>query len=257
MFDATITATTASGISVLVLGFVLGLKHALDADHLVAVSTIVSERKGVLSSSIVGALWGLGHTISLLIVGIGVIALHLQIPDRLALAMEFAVALMLIGLGINVLYKLLRGGNIHAHVHTHEHFSHAHPHVHELHEHSPAHHSLPFTLLPKSIATHLYKGKKSMLIGMVHGLAGSAALMLIVLATIPSAGLALAYIGIFGIGSIGGMMVMSALIGLPFVLAARRSEKLNFIVRGASGLLSVGFGLFYAWQIAIVERLIF
>lgn len=103
----------------------------------------------------------------------------------------------------------------------------------------------------------MQNGKRSVLIGLVHGLAGSAALMLIVLATIQSKTLALAYIGIFGIGSIGGMMVMSAFIGLPFVLTMRRSEKLNVAIRGASGVLSVGFGFFYAWQIAVVDKLIF
>ncbi len=255
---AMIAGSATGGISILVLGFVLGLKHALDTDHLVAVSTIVSERRGILSSSIVGALWGLGHTVSLVIVGFGVIALDLQIPERLAQGMEFTVALMLVALGINVLYKVLRGGNIHAHVHTHEHVAHVHPHVHEhSQERLHTHHGLPFTLFPKSVTAHLNKGKRSVFIGMVHGLAGSAALMLIVLATIPSPGLALAYIGIFGIGSIGGMMIMSALIGLPFMLAAHKSERLNVIVRGASGLLSVGFGVFYGWQIAVVGKLFF
>jgi ABC-type nickel/cobalt efflux system permease component RcnA len=254
-FD-TVNASTPGGISLLVLGFVLGLKHALDADHLIAVSTIVSERKGVLSSSIVGALWGLGHTASLLIVSVLVIALQIQIPDRIALGMEFAVALMLVALGVNVLFKVFRGGQFHTHVHTHLDFMHAHPHVHS-HEHVSSHHKQPFSLLPHSAMTFLGKGKKSVMIGMVHGLAGSAALMLIVLATIPSPGLALAYVGIFGLGSVGGMMAMSALIGIPFVLTANRSETLNFIVRGASGFLSIGFGIFYAWQIAAVDRLFF
>ena len=90
-----------------------------------------------------------------------------------------------------------------------------------------------------------------MFIGMVHGLAGSAALMLIVLATIPSPALGLAYIGIFGVGSVGGMMVMSTLIGLPFALTTRAHGKLNYIIRGTSGLLSIGFGLFYAWQLGV------
>ena len=103
---------------------------------------------------------------------------------------------------------------------------------------------------------HLGRGRRSILIGMVHGVAGSAALMLIVLATIPSAALGLLYIGVFGLGSIGGMLVMSTLIGIPFVLTAHKSERLNVAVRGISGVLSVGFGLYLAWQIGIVEGLL-
>lgn len=252
------TRIALSPMPILGLGFVLGLKHALDADHLVAVSTIVSERKGILSSSIVGLLWGLGHTASLLIVGVGVIALHVQIPDGLALSMEFAVAVMLIALGINVLYKLLRGGKIHTHVHSHDNLIHTHPHMHEhSHEVPVPHHAPPFLLLPERMAALLRKGKRSVLIGMVHGLAGSAALMLIVLATIPSPTLGLAYIGIFGLGSVGGMMLMSALIGLPFVFTAYRSQSLNLVVRSTSGIVSVGFGLYYAWQIGVVGKLLF
>ncbi len=244
-------------LSILGLGFVLGLKHALDADHLVAVSTIVSERKGLLSSSIVGFLWGLGHTASLLIVGIGVIALHVRVPERLALAMEFAVAIMLIALGINVLYKLRQGGKIHTHVHSHDNLIHTHPHMHEHpHEVQTPHHAPPFTLLPGRVTAFLSRGKRSVFIGMVHGLAGSAALMLIVLATIPSPALGLAYIGVFGFGSVGGMMLMSALIGLPFALTAHRSERLNLLIRSTSGVVSVGFGLYYAWQIGVVEGLL-
>ena len=248
----------AGTLSVLGLGFILGLKHALDADHLVAVSTIVSERKGFMSSSIVGALWGLGHTASLLIVGLLVIALHIQIPEKVALGMEFAVAAMLVGLGINVIWKLIRGGKFHYHAHSHADHKHSHPHLHA-HQHAGEHdHTRPrllFRRFPERLMQNISNGKRSILIGMVHGMAGSAALMLIVLATIPSRTLALAYIGIFGLGSIGGMFVMSTLIGIPFVITAHTSQKVNILVRGISGVLSVGFGLFLAWQIAFADGL--
>lgn len=236
-----------SALTILGFGFVLGLKHALDSDHLIAVSTIVGERKGFWSASLVGLMWGLGHTASLLVVGVALIAFHLEIPERIAQGMEFAVALMLVILGANVLWKIARGGIFHMHVHRHDKHLHVHPHVHEpsaaqdvekAHDHAPA------------------VGKKPFLVGMVHGLAGSAALMLVVLATISSRPLALLYIGIFGIGSVGGMLVMSTLIGLPFALAAK-SGRVGTMVRLSAGLLSVVFGLFYAWRTGVEGGLFF
>ncbi|MBI1805021.1 MAG: sulfite exporter TauE/SafE family protein [Ignavibacteriae bacterium] len=240
-----ISMINAGALSILGFGFILGLKHALDSDHLIAVSTIVSERKGFWSSSIVGALWGLGHTASLLIVGLAVIAFNVQIPEKIALAMEFGIALMLIILGANVLWKIRRGASFHMHVHEHDHRAHAHPHLHEHsggHQHGTVHH-------------HKTKvGKKPFFVGMVHGMAGSAALMLVVLATISSRVLALVYIAVFGIGSVGGMFLMSALIGLPFSFTAKH-DRVNTIVRVTAGVLSLCFGLFYAYQIGIIDRL--
>ena len=216
--------------SILALGFTLGLKHALDADHLVAVSTIVSGRRGLLGSSIVGGFWGLGHTLSLVVVGLLVIALHIRIPEKAAMGMEFTVALMLVILGLNVL-RTMRKGRVHAHAHAG--LSHAHPHAHGV----------------------LAGGRRSVFIGMVHGLAGSAALMLVVLTAIPSTGLAMTYIAVFGFGSVGGMMLMSTFLGLPFALTARKFESLNSVIRGISGVVSVSFGLFLAWHIGITQGL--
>lgn len=223
--------------SILGLGFVLGLKHATDADHLIAVSTIVGERKGFWNSSIVGAMWGLGHTASLLIVGLIVIAFHFDIPNKIAMGMEFLVAIMLIVLGVRVLYKIRRGATLHVHLHDHQKHQHVHPHFHvpgeeSLHNHIPSNSKRPF------------------FIGIVHGLAGSAALMLLVLATISSRALALLYIALFGLGSVGGMFVMSTLIGLPFAFVSNHKGLKN-ILHVTAGVLSVGFGLFYAWQIGV------
>lgn len=225
------------------LGFVLGLKHALDPDHLVAVSTIVSEHKSLKRSSIIGAFWGVGHTTSLLLVGLLVIGLRLTIPDRVALSMEFCVAMMLIALGTNLLWKTWRV-SIHSHPHTHADGQH-HVHVH-LHAPGTQHHEEPRVF---------HHAKRPLLIGMVHGLAGSAALMLLVLTTIPSPWLGLAYIVVFGLGSIGGMLLMSSMIGLPFVLTAQRFTRFNQGIRMTAGMCSVAFGLFLAWQIGFVEGL--
>ncbi|MEK7671824.1 MAG: urease accessory protein UreH [Bacteroidota bacterium] len=246
--------------TILSLGFILGLRHALDADHLIAVSTIVSGRKGIFSSSLVGAMWGIGHTAALLVIGLIVIALQIQITERVALAMEFGVAAMLVILGLNLLWKLYNGEMIHVHVHEHHGHQHIHPHIHPFktpHEHSsePSHHESTSSKFLQRLLSHVAKSKRSILIGMVHGMAGSAALMLIVLATIQSTTLALLYIAIFGFGSIGGMMLMSTVIGLPFMLTADKSLTLNRIVRGIAGVTSVLFGLFLGWQIGVVEGL--
>jgi high-affinity nickel permease len=247
-------------VSVLLLGFTLGLRHALDTDHLIAVSTIVSEHKGFSAPSIIGLMWGLGHTASLFIVGLIVIALQVEIQERVAQTMELAVAAMLIGLGANVLWKLLRGWHIHTHMHAHGTHVHIHPHTHA-HVHSQEgeqvqpHHTTCMKWLNDIIAKNLVKGKRAVVIGMVHGLAGSASLMLVVLATIHSAVIQLVYIVVFGIGSIGGMLVMSSLIGIPFALTAQKAQRLNLAVRGASGVLSIAMGLVLAWQIGIMDGL--
>ncbi len=183
-------------VTVLVLGFALGLKHALDPDHMVAVSTIVSESKSIARSSLVGTFWGLGHTMSLLLAGIAVIAFRIRIPERMALWMEFAVALMLVILGAKALLKPLRGWNVHIHRHSHDGSSHIHLHLHRPGEEGAHHHR------------HLIGfGARPFFVGMVHGMAGSAALMILVLATIPSALAGLLYIAVFGLGSVGGMLI--------------------------------------------------
>jgi ABC-type nickel/cobalt efflux system permease component RcnA len=230
--------------SLLAFGFVLGLKHALDADHLAAVSTMASERRSLLSSSLIGALWGLGHTISLMTAGVLVILLHFEIGERTSKALEFCVGLMLVFLGVNALRKLARGGHVHMHAHEHGGRWHAHPHVHDgKHEDEPhTHHGLK-------------SGARPLLIGLVHGMAGSAALTLLVLTTIPSPLVGLSYIIIFGIGSIGGMMIMSTLFALPARFTAKRFARANFALRGLAAVFSFSFGVFMIYQIGVVDHL--
>jgi len=231
-------------IAVLTGGLVLGLQHALDADHLAAVSTIVSERKSILSASIVGGLWGIGHTVSLLAAGLIVIFLHVRISDRVAGLLEFCVALMLIALGVNALMRLHRGARLHWHTHKHGSHAHSHPHFHEPGRElsGPTHHPVKV-------------GFRPLIIGLVHGLAGSAALMLMVLSTVSSPLVGFAYILIFGLGSIGGMIIMSSLFSLPFHLTANRFDRANFAVRLLAGCFSLGFGLFLAYHKTFVERI--
>jgi len=232
-------------VTVLVLGFALGLKHALDPDHMVAVSTIVSESNSIARSSLVGTFWGLGHTMSLLLAGIAVIAFRIRIPERMALWMEFAVALMLVILGAKALLKPLRGWNVHIHRHSHDGSSHIHLHLHRPGEEGAHHHR------------HLIGfGARPFFVGMVHGMAGSAALMILVLATIPSALAGLLYIAVFGLGSVGGMLIMSSLISMPFVLTRKRFRLLSEGLQVTVGLFSLSFGLFLAWHYGFREHLI-
>jgi ABC-type nickel/cobalt efflux system permease component RcnA len=223
----------------LTLGFVLGLRHALDPDHLVAVSTIVSEHKSIKRSSLVGTFWGLGHTASLLGIGIVILLLRASIPAHFEPWMEAPVAAMLIVLGVSATWRVFRerGWQVHTHTHSHEDrapHTHVHLHAHEQHDHK---HRL------------FRMGRKPFLVGLVHGVAGSAALTLAVLTTIPSVALGLLYITVFGIGSIGGMLLMSAMIGLPFAVTARRFSMVNGGIRLFAGVFSVLFGLMLAWNL--------
>ena len=221
-----------STFSVLTIGFVLGLQHATEADHLAAVSTIVSEKKSLLTASIVGGFWGLGHTVSLFVVGALVIFLKVQISETVEARLEAIVGGMLILLGLNALRKLFTATTTHVHKHDHGEREHLHIHSHG----------------DETETSHHRFSPRSIFIGMVHGLAGSAALMLLILPTIPSPLVAMVYILIFGIGSIGGMMAMSFLIGLPFHLTASRFDLLNKGIRLCAGVFSLGLGAFIVYE---------
>jgi high-affinity nickel permease len=215
------------------LGFALGIRHALDPDHLVAVSTIVSRNKSIARSSVAGAFWGVGHTASLFVCGTIVLALRLQIPESFVANAERAVALMLVLLGVNALWRAIRNSRLHLHFHTHDGKSHIHFHVHQKsssdHDHA-----------------HMLKiGIRPFLIGMVHGLAGSGALMLLVVAAAPSFVAGSIYILLFGLGSIGGMLILSSLISIPFVLSARSFRAINHGLQYVTASMSIALGLFW------------
>jgi sulfite exporter TauE/SafE len=230
----------------LALGFVLGLRHALDADHLAAVSTIVTEERSLLRSSLVGVFWGAGHTAALLVFGLAMAAFRVALTPRLSQFLEFVVGCMLIYLGANVLLKLVKGQAIDVHAHDHQHQGVAHSHLH-LH-------------LGKTEHTHEHRtlrlGGRPFVVGVVHGLAGTAALMMLVVGAIPSLFLAAGYILIFGVGSIGGMVVMSLLMTLPLALAAQRVRLIERVIRLAAGLFSLGFGLFLIWDVGLIQSLV-
>jgi ABC-type nickel/cobalt efflux system permease component RcnA len=237
-------------LATLALGFVLGLKHATEADHIAAVSTIVSERRSIFQSASVGVLWGIGHTLSLLVAGLFVIAFGVAIPERAANVLELMVAVMIVFLGTRLLYVVLRARqSVHIHEHTHDGKSHVHLHFHD------DHHAHDVSMTHNDMHNGL-SGWRPMLVGVVHGLAGSAALTLLVLSEVVRNGttiLGFAYLFVFGVGSIGGMLLMSSLIGLPIALGVRFFQRILLPMRVLAGLLSTTFGIFYGFK--IVEKL--
>lgn len=228
-------------LTVLGVGLVFGLKHATEVDHVVAVSTIVSQQRNLWRSTLVGAMWGAGHTAALLITGVIVLSLRIAIPARVSNWLEFGVALMIIGLGAIALWRsLLKRNDVHVHEHSHDGVSHVHVHFHEP---ETKHH----TARPHSHAVSAV-GLKPVLIGSVHGLAGSGALTLLVLTQIQSAWVGFFYLAVFGLGSIIGMVLMSGLIGLPFALSARNVGRVHRHLQTSAAGLSIAFGLWYAYE---------
>ena len=245
--------STAVTAGILGWSFVTGLGHATDADHLAAVSTIVGERKSVWSSAFVGAVWGLGHTISLFATGILVLILDTQISPETERWLEFGVGVMLVLLGLNVIRKIVSKGEAHSHTHTHgggHLHSHSHDHGHEhehVHDNSHAH--------AEDKDTKRFS-PRSLVIGLIHGLAGSAGLMLMMLPTIDSTAVGLLYIVIFGIGSIGGMIIMSFLVGLPFHFTAFRFHRFNHILQLVAGAVSIIVGGMIIYEKGVTEGLL-
>jgi high-affinity nickel permease len=224
-----------SAVSLLALGFVLGLQHALEADHVAAVSTI-AQHKNIKKSSLLGAFWGIGHTATLLLIGMIVLSFKLVIPEKFALSFEFLVGVMLIVLGINLLLKFKKD-NIHVHEHQHDDARHIHLHSHkESESHSHAH--------------------KSILVGALHGLAGSGAMMLIVSGATNNVISGMLFITIFGIGSILGMAATSAVITLPIVYS-NRIGKADQIVKFSAGILSITIGAILVYEIGFAQHLLF
>ena len=233
-------------LALLGLGMLFGLKHATEVDHIVAVSTIVSQHRSVLRSALVGAMWGAGHTLALLVTGVIVLLLRISIPESVSNWLEFAVALMIIGLGASALWRALRkGSEVHLHSHDHDGLSHVHVHFHDQttrHEgNSKAKHSHDIRRI----------GLKPLLIGTMHGLAGSGALTLLVLTQIKSTWFGLAYLGVFGLGSIAGMLLMSGLIGLPFALTSGNLTTFHHRLQTAAGVMSICFGIWYAYETGV------
>jgi sulfite exporter TauE/SafE len=251
----------------MVLGFFLGMRHATDPDHVIAVTTIVARQKTPSGATVIGAAWGLGHTLTILVVGGGIILFGWVIPPRIGLSMEFSVGLMLIVLGIMNLTGLMRyfgarqpsrGALQHQHTHPHSHGDYVHTHAHshdpEAHPHRPE--RTPLSWMDRHLGEiHFYHLVRPLIVGIVHGLAGSAAVALLVLTTIRSPQWGVWYLLVFGLGTIVGMTLMTAAITLPFTRNESRFARLGGGLRLASGVISLGFGLFVAYRTGVVGGL--
>lgn len=256
-----------SFFSILAVGFFLGMRHATDPDHVIAVTTIVSNQRNNMRAALIGAFWGVGHTVTIFVVGAGIILFNLVIPVRVGLSMEFSVAVMLIVLGsINVVgfLRAMPTASIHTHeedvVHSHPHshggYIHNHPHAHEPEDHSHLRDHTPLAWMDSVFGRiSLYQYLRPFVVGIVHGLAGSAAVALLVLTTIRNVHWAIAYLLIFGVGTIAGMMLITMSIASAFTMLGKGRQKFSRRLTLASGLLSLCFGLFVAYQICYVNGL--
>ncbi len=256
-------------LSIVALGFFLGMRHATDPDHVIAVTTIVARYRKISHAAVIGALWGVGHTLTILLVGSGIILFGWVIPTRVGLSMEFSVGLMLILLGVLNLTGMLQwitnafspgieiSGAVHSHPHSHGDYIHTHSHHHEPEAHPHAVEETPLGWFDRHFGRiGLYQVVRPLVVGLVHGLAGSAAVALLVLTTIQNPKWAVAYLLVFGIGTIAGMMLITGAMVLPFAYADKRFAHLNRGLRVLSGLISVVFGLFLVYQIGFVDGLL-
>jgi ABC-type nickel/cobalt efflux system permease component RcnA len=248
-------------ISIIAVGFFLGMRHATDPDHVVAVTTIVSRQRNLLKAALTGVFWGIGHTLTIFLVGSLIILFDVVIPARIGLSMEFSVGLMLIVLGAMNIASFMRSSRsillvqaqspemTHTHPHRHDKIVHSHPHIHGSEAHSHVH-ADSLTWLDRMFGkVGLYRQLRPLFIGVVHGLAGSAAVALLILATIRNPHWAMVYLLVFGVGTVAGMMLITMSIASAFNFFGRKNAGFSHWLGLASGLVSLAFGLFLAYQI--------
>jgi hypothetical protein len=227
-------------LTVLSLGFVLGLRHALDTDHIAAVSTMLAQRPSWRASSLIGFSWGVGHTLVLLCVGAAVLLLRVQIPEPVATGAEFIVGVILVVLGVTLGVRLLRE-RWHVHGHDHDGTHHVHLHSHAIDpDHGHRH--------------WWYESIRPLCVGMAHGLAGSAALLLVVLASSHSVLQGLGYIAVFGLGSILGMMLIGLALSIPVVWSLSLGRPVFLAVQSLASLGSILLGLSMMIRIAMGDQ---
>lgn len=253
---------TDSALSVVLLGLLFGVQHATDPDHVVAVATIVSRTRRFGVGAFIGALWGAGHTVTIAVVGALIILFRMTVPPVLGLSLELTVAVMLVALGAARIACALRGAGdvaaehlaaqhphdsrpaFHSHSHAHGDVVHRHPHVHPSER-----------LLAALRAVGPGQAARSVLVGVVHGLAGSATVALLALSAITDPYLAVGYLVVFGAGTIVAMTVITALLALPFTAGALALTHWPRRLALGTGLLSLGLGLYLAVQIGFVDGL--
>jgi hypothetical protein len=264
------TGTALNIVSFLFLGFFLGMRHATDADHVVAIATIVSRERTIVGSVLIGAAWGIGHTITIVAVGTAIIVFGVVIPPQLGLSMEFVVGLMLVLLGVLTLTGMGRAVGVtashphapsantlelHDHLHVHGDYVHRHAHGHGPNDHAHAEEHTPLARLDRSrLGRHaFYQWLRPFVVGLVHGLAGSAAVALMILTIIRDPVAAVGYLLLFGLGTIGGMMLITLVLSAPFALTAVNLPKFNWRLRVVSGLVSFIFGVVLIYGVGFAE----
>jgi ABC-type nickel/cobalt efflux system permease component RcnA len=246
-------------LSLITVGFFLGMRHATDPDHVIAVATIVSRQRSIRSAALIGVAWGIGHSVTILVVGGGIILFSVTIPPRVGLTMELIVGVMLVLLGVVNLSGVLQwvrdvvgpaDAPVHSHAHAHGDYAHSHVHGHGSLDHGHGEEETPQAWLDRRLGRlGLYQALRPLVVGVVHGLAGSAAVALLVLTTIRDPAWATAYLILFAVGTVSGMMLITAAIAAPFAYTAARLGRFNRHLRIATGFLSVAFGLFLIYQI--------
>jgi high-affinity nickel-transport protein len=264
------TGTALNVVSFLFLGFFLGMRHATDADHVVAIATIVSRERSLVGSALIGAAWGVGHTITVMAVGTAIIVFGVVIPPRLGLSMEFAVGIMLVLLGVLTLTGMGRAvgaarahagvpdghaPGLHDHLHAHGDYVHRHSHGHAPGAHGHAEEHTPLARLDRSGLGRIafWQWLRPFAVGLVHGLAGSAAVALMVLSIIREPVAAVGYLLLFGIGTVVGMVMSTLILSAPFAFTAVNLPKFNWRLRVASGLVSFVFGVVLIYGIGFAE----
>jgi high-affinity nickel-transport protein len=253
--------------TVCALGFVLGVRHATDPDHVVAVTTLVARHRRVREAALVGAIWGLGHALTITAVGGAILLLGWVIPPRIGLSMEFSVAVMLMVLGVMAIRSAMRNVGAadagkatvsppHVHAHAHGDYVHSHAHTHAPERHPHDEQATPLGRLDRWFGgAGVYRVVRPLVVGIVHGLAGSAAVALLVMAAIGRSKLSLAYLLVFGLGTIVGMVMVTAAIGVPLASPRLDRPAIRRRVRFAAGALSLVFGVILAWQVGVVGGL--
>lgn len=242
-------------VSLLGLGLLLGIRHATDADHVVAVTTLVARHRRIRAASLVGAMWGVGHTVTIFVVGCAIIVFHIVIPPRLGLFFEFLVALALILLGVlnltGILQRIVKILSDHGMLHAHLHFHDLEPHIHiHTHKETIAESLGRREKIASFVRTYgIVQLVRPLVVGFVHGLAGSAAVTLLILGSITKPLWGIIYLFIFGIGTAIGMVTITTLIGLPIIHSAKKYANIDRWITVASGLLSITFGLYLVYHI--------